>query len=141
MSKMRRNRMVAMLTLGATMLSGAAVTYANMTDVFSRSYHVYGTCNLNVTVRYTSIPGPWDRVYYSLALSGKAADKAKAETQNRVYVTRKSGKTVNLYGDLEIGSENQSFHSTETILDSEDITVRTSIDDKVYWCYAENPEK
>ena len=117
------------------------MTYASMTDVYSRTYKVYGTACLNVTTRYTTIKGPWDRVYYSLALSGKAADKEEAETQNRVYVTRKSGKKVNLYGDLEIGSENQSFHSTETIFDSEDITVRTSIDDTVYWCYAENPEK
>ncbi len=117
------------------------MTYASMTDVYSRTYKVYGTACLNVTTRYTTIKGPWDRVYYSLALNGKAADKEEAETHNRVYVTRKSGKEVNLYGDLEIGSKNQFFHSTETIFDSADITVRTNIDDEYEWCYAENLEK
>ena len=128
----------------ATMLSGAAVTYANMTDVYSRTYKVYGTACLNVTTRYTSIPGPWDRVMYNLSLNGKAADKEQAETNNQVYVTRNDGKKdykVYLYENLYIGSACQSFGLTETIWDSKDIVVRSEIGyGSNKYCYAENPK-
>ena len=144
MSKMRRNRMVAILTLGATMLSGAAVTYARTTDVYSRRYNVVGSVNLTVVTRYTAKWGK-DLVSYSLNLYGDRDEMVatEASTTNQIYLTRFDGKLQYLTNpkDYVIDYKNRSLSESLSVKDAADITIRSDVDDSPFkFCYAENLE-
>lgn len=94
MSKMRRNRIVAMLTLCTTIMSGAAVTYA-YTNATSLSLYVKGSARLAVKMKYITRVGK-DQGDIDLAFYGKQEDKSTVVMSNTIYYKKDNGDTHDL---------------------------------------------
>ncbi len=131
MSKMRRKRTVAMLTLCATMFSGAVVTYAKTIHAH-KEYGLGGTAILYVEVNYQTKLGK-DKVWYYSNLRGKSTDLGGIVAENNFYVTYEDEDGNRTYDDLvkchRMTSVERSHDYSAKVKDASYAAVKTTFDD------------
>lgn len=126
MSKMRRNRIVAMLTLCTTMLSGAAVTYA-YTNATSLSLYVKGSARLAVKMKYITRSGK-DQGDIDLSFYGKREDKSTVVMTNTMYYKDTYGDNIDL-DSIEITDTVCTYKDSYRFPDANSFRLQTKYDD------------
>lgn len=126
MSKMRRKRIVAMLTLCTTIMSGAAVTYA-YTNATSLSLYVKGSARLAVKMKYITRAGK-DQGDIDLAFYGKREDKSTVVMSNTMYYKKENGDTHDL-DSVEITDTVCTYKNSYRFPDANSFRLEIKYDD------------